>query len=49
LQNNYNVSLKRLGVPDIFIEQGNVEELHKECGIDIMQIKDIIVQVSINK
>ena len=33
----------------IFIETRNVEELHNECGIDIMQIKDIIVQVSINK
>lgn len=49
LQNNYNVSLKRLGIPDKFIEQGNVEELQQECGIDIKQIKDIIVQVSINK
>jgi 1-deoxy-D-xylulose-5-phosphate synthase len=24
-----------LGVPDRFIEQGTVEELHRECGIDV--------------
>ncbi|GAB4328773.1 MAG: 1-deoxy-D-xylulose-5-phosphate synthase [Bacteroidales bacterium] len=31
---NFGNKLIRLGVPDRFIEQGSVEELHKECGID---------------
>jgi 1-deoxy-D-xylulose-5-phosphate synthase len=30
----YRADVKRLGVPDRFIEQGSVAELHKECGYD---------------
>ncbi|NVO02526.1 MAG: 1-deoxy-D-xylulose-5-phosphate synthase [Bacteroidetes bacterium] len=33
--NNYHASLKRLGIPDKFIEQGTNKELHKECGYDV--------------
>jgi len=32
--NNYSATVRRLGVPDSFIEQGTVEELHKLCGYD---------------
>ncbi len=32
--NNYHLSIKRLGIPDQFIEQGSIEELSKECGFD---------------
>jgi 1-deoxy-D-xylulose-5-phosphate synthase len=31
----YRVSVKRLGIPDRFIEQGTVAELHHECGYDV--------------
>lgn len=31
---NYTCRVKRLGIPDHFIEQGTVAELHRECGID---------------
>jgi 1-deoxy-D-xylulose-5-phosphate synthase len=30
----YEVHLKRIGIPDQFIDQGSVEELHRECGLD---------------
>jgi 1-deoxy-D-xylulose-5-phosphate synthase len=30
----YEVHLKRIGIPDKFIDQGSVEELHRECGLD---------------
>ena len=30
----YSARVKRLGVPDKFIEQGKNEELHHECGYD---------------
>jgi 1-deoxy-D-xylulose-5-phosphate synthase len=30
----HDVSIRRLGIPDRFIEQGTLEELHHECGID---------------
>jgi 1-deoxy-D-xylulose-5-phosphate synthase len=31
---NYSATVCRLGVPDLFIEQGSVAELHHECGFD---------------
>lgn len=43
----YNAQIKRLGVPDRFIEQGSVGELHTECGYDangIIRIAKFMVQ-----
>ena len=34
-KNYKNVFIQRLGIPDRFIEQGTLEELHHECGIDV--------------
>jgi 1-deoxy-D-xylulose-5-phosphate synthase len=31
---NYTSKVQRLGIPDKFIEQGTVAELHHECGFD---------------
>ena len=31
----YVAEVKRLGIPDRFIEQGTIKELHHECGIDV--------------
>src|ERR1035437_8261458 len=36
--NNYKASVKRLGVPDTFIEQGTVSELYRICGCDVQGI-----------
>ncbi|MCF8302940.1 MAG: hypothetical protein K9I94_06650, partial [Bacteroidales bacterium] len=33
-EHNYQARVKRLGVPDHFVEQGTVEELQHECGFD---------------
>ena len=33
-ENGYQAQIKRLGVPDKFIEQGKQQELYKECGYD---------------
>jgi len=30
----HKVAIHRLGIPDRFVEQGTLEELHHECGID---------------
>ena len=30
----YAAEVKRLGVPDMFVEQGSVAELHHACGFD---------------
>ena len=32
--NVYVADVKRLGIPDYFVEQGTQEELYKECGFD---------------
>ena len=32
--NGYNPVIKRMGVPDQFIDHGTIQELHKECGFD---------------
>jgi 1-deoxy-D-xylulose-5-phosphate synthase len=32
--NGYSARIKRLGVPDSFIEHGTISELHRECGYD---------------
>jgi 1-deoxy-D-xylulose-5-phosphate synthase len=31
---SYHARIKRLGIPDHFIEQGTIDELHHECGYD---------------
>ena len=34
-EHGYNAHVKRLGVPDRFIEHGTQEELYRECGFDV--------------
>jgi len=40
--NNYTAQVKRLGIPDYFVEHGTQEELYKECGFDSLAIADTI-------
>jgi 1-deoxy-D-xylulose-5-phosphate synthase len=46
--NNYNSEVRRLGIPDYFVEQGTQEELYRECGYDAegieLAIREIIVK-----
>jgi len=45
--NDYiNIRVKRLGIPDNFIEHGKVSELFDNLGLDINSIKDIIDALS---
>ncbi len=32
--NGYNIPVKRLGIPDSFIQHGTVAELKRICGMD---------------
>ncbi len=34
-ENTYNATVKRLGIPDRFVEHGTQPELYKECGYDV--------------
>ncbi|CAM3572134.1 dxs protein [Flavobacterium saliperosum S13] len=40
-ENSCSVSVKKLGIPDAFIEQGTVLELQQICGIDVNSLKTI--------
>ncbi len=40
--NSYSTEVKRLGIPDYFIEQGSQEELYHECGYDAEGIEQTI-------
>jgi 1-deoxy-D-xylulose-5-phosphate synthase len=46
VENQYNAKIKRLGVPDKFIEQGTQAELYKECGYDEDGIYQSIIKLS---
>lgn len=43
--NGYNANVKRLGIPDKFIEHGTVRQLLKECGLDTDGIYNAAVQM----
>jgi 1-deoxy-D-xylulose-5-phosphate synthase len=45
----YNVSVVRMGVPDKFIEQGTVPELHRFCGFDAEGIIRQVQKLSISQ
>jgi len=39
----YQATVRRLGIPDYFVEQGTLEELYAECGYDVEGIKKTIL------
>jgi 1-deoxy-D-xylulose-5-phosphate synthase len=43
--NNYNAHVKRLGMPDHFIEHGDQKELYEECGFSPKQIAETVVEL----
>jgi 1-deoxy-D-xylulose-5-phosphate synthase len=47
--NGYNSNVRRLGIPDYFVEQGTQDELYKECGFDSdgieLAIREILVRI----
>jgi 1-deoxy-D-xylulose-5-phosphate synthase len=43
--NKYNAEVKRLGIPDYFVEQGTQEELYRECGYDEGGIEKTIMEM----
>jgi len=40
--NGYRARIKRLGIPDYFVEQGTQEELIRECGFDVGSIVNAV-------
>jgi 1-deoxy-D-xylulose-5-phosphate synthase len=51
-ENNYQASVKILGIPDRIVEHGTLKELHNEIGIDANHIADAIrdmAKIDVNK
>ena len=44
-EKNYSIQVKRLGVPDKFVDHGTVEELYKECGMDCDSIVSTVKEM----
>jgi 1-deoxy-D-xylulose-5-phosphate synthase len=44
--NHYTAEVKRLGIPDYFVEQGTQEELYRECGFDSQGIERTIREMA---
>ncbi len=42
-ENNYTNKVKRIGIPDEFIEHGSIPELYKLCGLDAESISKILL------
>jgi len=47
--NNYTAQVKRLGIPDAFIEHGEQPELYTECGFDANSIVKTALNLTANK
>ncbi len=42
--NNYTPKVKRIGIPDEFIEHGSIPELYKLCGMDAESIAKVLIK-----
>lgn len=47
--NSYNSVVRRLGIPDYFVEHGSQEELYRECGYDKLGIEVAIREMIVRK
>ena len=45
----YNSEVRRLGIPDYFVEHGTQDELQKECGFDAEGIETAIREILVKK
>lgn len=43
--NGYNADIRRLGIPDYFVEHGTQDELYRECGYDAEGIEIAIREI----
>ena len=42
----YKAVVRRLGIPDYFVEQGTQDELYRECGFDRDSIEKVILEIN---
>lgn len=44
-ENNYTPTIRRIGIPDKFVEHGTTDELYKICGMDCDSILNTIINL----
>jgi 1-deoxy-D-xylulose-5-phosphate synthase len=47
-KNEYHLPITCLGIPDVFIEHGSVEELHQAVGLDVKSIANTLHALLLN-
>ncbi len=47
--NGYNAEVRRLGIPDYFVEQGTQDELYNECGYDKEGIELAVMEMIVKQ
>jgi 1-deoxy-D-xylulose-5-phosphate synthase len=47
--NGYSSEVRRLGIPDYFVEHGTLDELYRECGYDAEGIELAVREIMIRK
>ena len=51
--NGYSAEVRRLGIPDYFVEHGTQDELYRECGFDAegieIAVREMLVKIQIQK
>ena len=47
--NGYSAEVRRLGIPDYFVEHGTQDELYRECGFDAEGIELAIMEMILKK
>jgi 1-deoxy-D-xylulose-5-phosphate synthase len=45
MDNGYHAAIRRLGIPDRFIEHGTIPDLHRECGYDEEGIRSAVMSL----
>lgn len=48
-ENGYAATIKRLGIPDRFVEHGSLAELYRECGYDVNGIVNTAKAIVVKK
>ncbi|MDE6126849.1 MAG: 1-deoxy-D-xylulose-5-phosphate synthase, partial [Muribaculaceae bacterium] len=44
--NGYSLPVRRIGIPDGFVAQGTVKELHALCGLDSASIAEALIETA---
>jgi 1-deoxy-D-xylulose-5-phosphate synthase len=44
--NGYKNAVRRIGIPDCFVEHGSIPELYELCRLDAASIRDVIITLS---